>query len=153
MSEIIDIELVEYEEKYAEAAVRMWRDSKKRALGVAELHSFGEHLDFLKRILARDTRIHLALLRESKQVVGLIATGHDHINQLYVHVEFQRMGIGSRLLALAKEKSAGKLRLYTFEVNRGARAFYEKHGFTVIARGNENEEGLPDILYEWSRSR
>lgn len=34
-------------------------------------------------------------------------------------------------------------------MNKQAQAFYEKHGFQIIGRGHENEEGLPDLLYEW----
>ena len=88
---------------------------------------------------------------ENNNVVGLMATDGKFVNQLYVHPEFQRIGIGSRLLTLAKERSLGKLRLYTFEVNICAQQFYEKHEFKIIGRGNDNEEKLPDILYEWRR--
>lgn len=149
MSKITDIELVEYQQKYAEATVRMWRDSKARAIGVEERHSFDEQLDFLNQRLSTENRVYLALVEDSEKVVGLMATDSERVNQLYIHTEYQQMGIGSRLLYLAKETSSGRLRLYTFEVNLGARAFYEKHGFRIIGHGNDNEEGLPDILYEW----
>ena len=36
-----------------------------------------------------------------------------------------------------------------FEVNENARRFYEKNGFKIKSKGHENEENLPDILYEW----
>jgi len=38
-----------------------------------------------------------------------------------------------------------------FVENVDARAFYEAHGFKEVKRtsGSENEEGAPDILYEW----
>ena len=83
-------------------------------------------------------------------MIGTPAYG-GMVNVGYVRslLDFQRQGIGSRLLALAKELSRGKLQLHTFEINLGARAFYEKHGFRVIGQGNDNEEGFPDLLYEW----
>ncbi|MGD7018473.1 GNAT family N-acetyltransferase, partial [Bacillus altitudinis] len=64
---------------------------------------------------------------------------------------YQGMGIGTALLSRAKEQSSGRLTLYTFEINKNAQRFYEKHGFNIIGRGYENEEYLPDILYEWER--
>lgn len=58
--------------------------------------------------------------------------------------------IGSRLLAWAKEQSAGSLWLYTFDRNAIARAFYEKHGFRIVARGFEPQWKLADVRYEWA---
>ena len=146
------IDVIRYQVKYGPAAVRMWRDSKADALGIPEPHSFDSHLAFLNEALVRDSRVYLVVLRNSDKVVGLMATDCEYVNQLYVHREYQRLGIGSRLLERAKAESNGWLRLYTFEVNRGAQAFYDRHGFRVIGRGNDNEEGLPDILYEWRGS-
>ena len=84
------------------------------------------------------------------RVVALMALRGDSLDQLYVRPEAQRRGIGSRLLAHAK-RGRGRLRLYTFESNEPARDFYEKHGFKAIAFGDgtANEEGAPDVLYEW----
>ena len=127
----------------------MWRDSKEKSIGVKESHTFEDHLEFLKKILVKDNSIHLAVLPDKDKVVGILATDNEYINQLYIHNDYQRMGIGSRLLALAKANSHGKLRLFTFEANLGARAFYEQQGFRIMERGNDNEEGLPDLLYEW----
>ncbi|MCF8469656.1 MAG: hypothetical protein K9G30_02600 [Parvibaculum sp.] len=45
--------------------------------------------------------------------------------------------------------------LWTFQANLGARRFYERHGLNEARRtgGTENEEKLPDILYEWHGDR
>jgi ribosomal protein S18 acetylase RimI-like enzyme len=79
----------------------------------------------------------------------MIAYNEKEISQLYIHIDYQGMGIGQYLLESAKEHAIGKLTLYTFEVNKKAQRFYEMHGFKIIGRGYENEENLPDILYEW----
>ena len=82
--------------------------------------------------------------------VGVMVLRGDAMDQLYVRPEAQRRGVGTRLVAQAKRGRA-RLRLYTFESNEPARAFYEKHGFKAIAYGDgtANEEGAPDVLYEW----
>ena len=148
MTDLTHIQLVKYTEKYAVDAVAMWRDSKEKALGIKETHTFGDHLYFLNEILSKQNVVYLAILDGSDKVAGLMATDGEFINQLYIHNDYQRLGIGSKLIQLAKEISVGKLQLFTFEANSGAQAFYEKHGFTIIGRGSDNEENLPDILYE-----
>ena len=112
-------------------------------------HSFDEHLRFLRDILSRQNDIYLAV-DSGDRVIGLMATDGEYLNQLYVHPDCQRLGIGSRLLSIARDRSGGRLRLYTFEINHQARCFYEQHGFRPVARGGSSEEGLADILYEWS---
>jgi ribosomal protein S18 acetylase RimI-like enzyme len=142
-----NFEIIKYNRDYAKQTVEMWRNSKEQALGQKEIHSFDDHVEFLNHILANQFEVELALMDD--RVVGLIAFNEREISQLYIHIDYQGMGIGQVLLERAKEHSTGRLTLYTFEVNKKAQYFYEKHGFKVIGRGYENEEGLPDILYEW----
>jgi GNAT superfamily N-acetyltransferase len=86
---------------------------------------------------------------DGEAVVALMALADDTVEQLYVEPGRTGEGIGSRLIALAKERSPAGLRLSTFQVNAGARRFYERHGFRVEALGDggDNEEGEPDVLY------
>ena len=139
--------VTQYNPKYVEQTVNMWRDSKEQAIGQKEIHSFENHVYFLNHILPEQFQIDLALIDE--KVVGLIAYNEREISQLYIHIDYQGIGIGHTLLDKVKAQSSGRLTLYTFEVNENAQRFYEKHGFEIIDRGHENEEDLPDIQYEW----
>jgi GNAT superfamily N-acetyltransferase len=87
-------------------------------------------------------------------VVGMMSLAADMLDQLYVAPGWTGCGIGSRLVALAKARRPGGLDLYTFQVNLGARRFYERHGFAEVARGDGsgNEEGQPDLQYRWRPS-
>ncbi|MGM0791418.1 MAG: GNAT family N-acetyltransferase [Bacillota bacterium] len=143
------MKMIPYHPRYASETVKMWRDSKEKAIGQKEIHSFENHVYFLNNILPEQFRVELALMKE--KVIGVIAYNDIEISQLYIHTDYQGMGIGAGLLSRAKEQSSGRLTLYTFEINQNAQRFYEKHGFTIIGRGYENEENLPDILYEWKR--
>jgi hypothetical protein len=51
--------------------------------------------------------------------------------------------------------SPRRLQLFTFQRNERARAFYEARGFVAIGAsdGSGNEEGEPDLLYEWVQGR
>ena len=141
------MKIIPYHPKYAEQTVKMWRESKEQAIGQTEIHSFKNHLYFLNHVLHQYFLIDLAIIDEI--VVGMIAYNEKEISQLYIHIDYQETGIGKTLLNKVKLQSCGRLTLYTFEVNKKARRFYEKHGFEIIGRGHENEENLPDLLYEW----
>ena len=73
------------------------------------------------------------------------------IDQLYLLPDVVNQGIGTLLLQQALHELEPPVRLYTFQENTGARRFYERHGFRAIAfgDGSGNEEGCPDVLYEW----
>lgn len=62
-----------------------------------------------------------------------------YIHVLAVHPEFQRMGVGARLLAaaeeLARQSGVHALRLYVWEHNTPAVRAYEKAGFACIQQG------------------
>jgi len=145
------IKIITYDEKYALDTVKMWRASMEKALGIKDHHSWEEQLSYLASLVAQ-YKVFLAIDEGEDKVVGLMVLGGIELDQLYVHIDYQGRGIGTKLLDMAKELSPGKLQLFTFEVNGGAQAFYEKHGFKIIQRGIEKESGLADIRYEWVKS-
>ena len=63
-------------------------------------------------------------------------------------------GAGKALLDAAKA-AAPRLILRTFAANTRAQKFYRREGFAETGRGGgaDNEEGLPDIAYEWRAIR
>jgi GNAT superfamily N-acetyltransferase len=87
--------------------------------------------------------------------VGYLGLVDDLLDHLYVGPEHQGQGVGSFLLAKAKALRPAGLRLYAFQRNRHARAFYEARGFAPVSfsDGASNEEQEPDVLYEWHGAR
>jgi GNAT superfamily N-acetyltransferase len=84
-------------------------------------------------------------------VVGYLSLGDGWIEHLYIAPGHTGSGIGSRLITLAKERQPAGLQLWTFQVNAGARRFYERHGFMAVelTDGAANEERQPDVRYAW----
>jgi ribosomal protein S18 acetylase RimI-like enzyme len=144
-----NIEIIQYNPEYAIDTVKMWRESMEKAIGKPDPYPFEQHVNFLNNILCKDNIVYIAV--ENNTVLGILAFNACEINQLYIHVDYQGIGLGRRLLELAKANSSGRLTLYTFEVNRKAQRFYENNGFKIIGRGYENMENLDDIKYEWVR--
>ena len=56
------------------------------------------------------------------------------------------------LLNTVKRHSPEGVSLHVFQQNTDARAFYERHGFTVLdtSDGRRNMENLPDMTLRWA---
>ncbi len=94
--------------------------------------------------------VHVAVLGDA--LLGFIAIQNDWVAQLYIHPDHWRRGAGTALMDFAKSMHPGGLRLWCFQYNKPAQAFYESHGFVAVdfTDGHGNEEHEPDILYAWT---
>jgi GNAT superfamily N-acetyltransferase len=118
-----------------------------------DLHTDAERREFMTTAVPRDHEIWVA--EEDGRVVGLAALGPDTLGQLYVHPDYQGRGIGSALLEKTKELRPTGFTLWTFPANERACRFYERRGLRPIeyGDGSGNEEGMPDVRYEWLPGR
>lgn len=138
----------------AEAVADVYLTSRKRFLPFAPLaHSDDEVREWVRTHMIPGGGVTVGLL-EDEVVAMMVALRHDGVgwlDQLYLHPRVVGRGIGRRMLDQAKEDLGPPIRLYTFQANQGARRFYERHGFRAIefGDGSGNEEGCPDVLYEW----
>lgn len=84
-------------------------------------------------------------------VVGYAAVTGGHLDALYLLSGVLRQGMGTALLGRAKEHRPDGLTLAVFQRNTGARAFYARHGFTVVDSndGSRNMENEPDLTMRW----
>lgn len=129
--------------------------SRKMFLPYAPMaHTDSEFRQWVQEVLVPSNGVTVACAGLS--IVGVIATSQEPsvrwINQLYVLPSHVGQGVGTQLLGHALASLALPVRLYTFQANVRARAFYERHGFEVVALsdGSTNEERCPDILFELS---
>ena len=152
---------------HAPPAVTVEQASPRDAGEIAALYlaSRAAALPYLRRVHSDDevrdwiATIRLAtgetwVAREAGRILGFLCLDGEDLDQLYLLPGELRRGIGSLLLAKARELSPERLHLFTFQRNTAARAFYERHGFRLVDLndGERNEEGEPDALYEWRRS-
>jgi GNAT superfamily N-acetyltransferase len=112
------------------------------------IHTDAEAAPFIAGVLAR-SRVQVAV--GEGRVVGFAAVRQGWLDHLHVLPEHQGDGIGTRLIAWAQEMSPTGLDLWVFQRNTGARALYERHGWTVVALtdGSDNEEKQPDAHMRW----
>ncbi|MEM6760913.1 MAG: GNAT family N-acetyltransferase [Pseudomonadota bacterium] len=113
------------------------------------LHSRAQDISFAGDMIARGW-VQVAITRSG--VAGFLARDQAEVHALYVARAARRCGVGAALLTAA-QAHARMLRLWTFQANVGAQAFYAAHGFREVQRsdGSRNDEGLPDIELTWER--
>ena len=142
--------VVDYQPRYAHELVEMWRASFERAVGIVDPNPVEKQLEALEQRVVPENRVVVVLYQPTSAVIGFMAYTPEKIDQLYIHTDYQGMGIGTMLLERAKRESSGRLRLSTFKANETAQRFYEHRGFKVVRRGFEQRWQLEDIEYEWS---
>jgi len=115
-----------------------------------QLHTPEEDRRFVREIVFSRCDVWVAEL--DGRVAGFLGVGNELVEHLYVLPEHQGAGIGTALLERAKELRPAGFRLWVFQRNTDARAFYEARGLRLVelTDGAGNEEREPDALYEWS---
>ena len=146
-----NIVIREYEPADFDALTILWRIARERSMPEFQLrkgHFFYEDRDYFQNQILMRNMVWAATVGELP--VGFIAMKNDLIDQLYVHPNHWRKGIGRSLLDFAKTRCPDHLWLYTLQINANARAFYEKNGFIAEKFGfSPPPENEPDVEYHW----
>ena len=147
------IKIREYQTDDFDSVTILWRIAREKSLPGfqrAKGYFFYQDQEYFQNRILKDNAVWVAEMEG--RPAGFMAIKNDFIDQLYIHTDFQRRGIGAGLLDFARVSSPDHLWLYTLQVNLGARAFYEKHGFTVEKFGTSPPpENEPDVEYHWRR--
>lgn len=148
---MLNILIRSYQPADFERLTVLWRIAREQATPQFQRekgHFFYEDQDyFLNHILAENA---VWVAEVDHTPVAFMAICEDFIDQLYVHPNFWRQGIGRALLEHARKLSPARLWLYTLQENAKARAFYRKNGFKAAAFGfSPAPENAPDVRYVW----
>jgi GNAT superfamily N-acetyltransferase len=139
------------EARDADAIAMVHRTSMREALPyLPDLHTEDEDRAWVANVVLPHQEVWVA--EAGGRVVGVAALDGDMLAQLYILPGEQGRGIGSALLAQAMARRPTGMRLYAFQRNTRARGFYERRGFVAVefGDGSGNEEGEPDVLYQWT---
>lgn len=132
----------------AKAIARVHVLSRREAMPwLLGIHSEVETEWWIENIVLTQQQVWVA--ESENEIVGVSAVFGDMLEQLYILPGHQGRGIGSALLTLAISSSDSPLRLWVFQRNKSARAFYERRGFAALeyTDGSGNEEREADVLY------
>jgi len=136
----------------ARPAADIWLRSFAAALPtVVSPRSADDVRDYFRNVVVPLRETWVADAGDGGGIVGLMVINGDELSQLYLEPDWRGRGLGDRFVALAKERSPGGLQLWTFQVNKPAHRFYERHAFVAVefTDGSGNEEREPDVRYVW----
>ena len=150
----VDYVIREYRDNDFDAVTILWRISREKSLPEFQKekgHFFYEDRDyFWNRVLEENQ---LWVVEVDNRPIAFMAMNQEFVDQLYIHPDYWRQGIGNALLNLARERSPEHVWLYTLQINVNARAFYEKNGFVAEKFGvSPPPESEPDVEYHWRKS-
>src|SRR5262245_56290278 len=114
----------------------LWRISREVSLQEFQRtkgHFFYEDRDYFRDVILKNNQVWVA--ESDNHIAAFMAVRGDFIDDLYVHPEHWRRGIGKAMLEHAKHLSPEHVWLYTLQINVNARAFYEKNGFAAVKFG------------------
>ena len=143
----------EYRPEDFDAVTILWRVARERSLPEFQREKgyfFFEDQGYFHDHILKSNKVWVAEI--DKRAVAFMAMEGEFIDQLYIHPDLQRRGIGKALLDFARAQSPDHLWLYTLQVNVNARAFYEKNEFVAERFGiSPAPESEPDVEYHWRR--
>jgi putative acetyltransferase len=131
------------------AVARLHREVRAACLPcLPDLHTPAEILGFFRDRVFPSNEVWVA---GADTLDGFCAFRACWVDHLYIRPERHRLGLGTALLGEAMAVNA-RLRLWTFQRNTGAIAFYRARGFRLVREtdGSGNEEREPDALFEWT---
>jgi GNAT superfamily N-acetyltransferase len=134
----------------ADAVTTVFLDSRAAALPwLPRQHTDAETRDWIGHVVLARSDTWVAL--EDEVVLGFAALGAGSLEHLYVRPDRCRQGVGTLLLRQAQVASPAGFTFHVFTRNLPARAFYARHGCTELRSGDGsgNEEGEPDVMYQW----
>lgn len=76
----------------------------------------------------------LVALNENNQIIGFTSIQTDgYLHSMFVHKDYQRMGVASFLLSKAEEYATeNQIKTITSEVSITAKPFFERKGYQVV---------------------
>ena len=145
------ISIREYRLDDFDAVTHLWRVAREQAFPEFQRekgHTFEEDCAYFRDVILHNNDVWIAEI--DGRVAGFMAIAGDFVDQLYIHPDFQRRGLGKMLLDYAKQLSPEHVWLFTLQINTNGRAFYEKNGFVAVRFGvSPAPESEPDVEYHW----
>jgi ribosomal protein S18 acetylase RimI-like enzyme len=113
-------------------------DSIEELDWMPRLHTRAEDISFAAEMIDQGW---VTVARKQNTLCGFLALRGGEVLSLYVDAKARSQGVGQTL--------------WTFAANERAQRFYARAGFVEMERGDGsgNDEGLPDIRFEWKRIR
>lgn len=128
--------------------MKIWLEANIKAHDFISEDYWKENYEYVKEALPHATVFVYEDCGEVKGFIGII--NESYIAGLFVLNQYQRNGIGSKLIEKCKQNYT-VLKLDVYAKNLQAIKFYEKHGFKIKQEKQNDDTKEIEYLMEWQR--
>ncbi|CAM2077054.1 MAG: N-acetyltransferase [uncultured Clostridium sp.] len=133
----------EFKIENLEEVMEIWLQNNINAHDFIEREYWINNFDLVKKLLP-DAKVYI--FQEDNIIKGFIGVIEDgYIAGLFVKEEYQREGIGEKLIKYIKPKY-NQLKLDVYSKNKNAIKFYLKNNFKIV--NEKNNEDTNELEYE-----
>lgn len=133
----------EFKIENLEEVMEIWLQNNINAHDFIEKEYWINNFDLVKKLLP-DAKVYI--FQEDNIIKGFIGVIEDgYIAGLFVKEEYQREGIGEKLIKYIKPKY-NQLKLDVYSKNKNAMKFYLKNNFKIV--NEKNNEDTNELEYE-----
>lgn len=133
----------EFKIENLEEVMEIWLQNNINAHDFIEKEYWINNFDLVKKLLP-DAKVYI--FQEDNIIKGFIGVIEDgYIAGLFVKEEYQREGIGEKLIKYIKPKY-NQLKLDVYSKNKNAIKFYLKNNFKIV--NEKNNEDTNELEYE-----
>ena len=133
----------EFKIENLEEVMEIWLQNNINAHDFIEKEYWINNFDLVKKLLP-DAKVYI--FQEDNIIKGFIGViGDGYIAGLFVKEEYQREGIGEKLIKYIKPKY-NQLKLDVYSKNKNAIKFYLKNNFKIV--NEKNNEDTNELEYE-----
>lgn len=138
----------EFQKSDIDEIMKIWKKENIRTHNFIKKEYWENNYEYVKELL---TNAEIYVYTLDKKVVGFIGLNDNYIEGIFINIEYQRRGIGSSLLNVAK-KNRNKLELSVYKKNKCAIEFYKKNDFVVKNENIDISTNEIEYIMSWKNS-
>lgn len=128
--------------------MELWLDTNIQAHDFIKKSYWQDHFGEVMEILPKAS---VYVYEDNGSIQGFIGLMDSYIAGIFISIDHQSGGIGSRLLNYVKGNH-DELSLKVYEKNKRAVDFYLREGFVVTEKQEDKENGEVEYQMSWSRN-
>jgi ribosomal protein S18 acetylase RimI-like enzyme len=144
----MDLSIRPYEDSDLERVIEVWlRGWESARLGIHNPHDAERLRSIIPTWIEGGVLAYVAVVGAS--VVGFVMLRGEELGQLYVDPDYQRKGIGRKLVEFTKQISATGFSLTAIATSYDAIRFYQREGLHRTGMEIDCGSGIEVVRYEW----
>lgn len=140
------MQIRDYQSRDLEALLALWLDASIQAHHFVDPDFWRSKVEDMRNLYIPNAQTRVA--ERDGQLLGFYCLHEDRLAAIFVGVQHQGQGLGTQLLADARERRS-RLELAVYAANLPSIGFYRQQGFQVIDNGIDPDTGQAELIMAW----